>query len=87
MGTAGNLKGDGYHLGGVFVLGPGEEVRGEIGNKGVDTMQYRKRMMVSKEKKNNFGLGSSVKFVSPNSSLIFERKNGGNFFSRKKDQT
>jgi len=25
LGTAGNLKGDGYHLGGVFVLGPGEE--------------------------------------------------------------
>ena len=26
LGTAGNLEGDGYHLGGVFVLGPGEEV-------------------------------------------------------------
>ena len=26
LGTAGNLEGDGYHLGGVFVLGPGEQV-------------------------------------------------------------
>jgi len=25
LGTDGNLEGDGYHLGGVFVLGPGEE--------------------------------------------------------------
>jgi len=25
LGTAGNLEGDGYHLGGVFVLGPGEQ--------------------------------------------------------------
>ena len=26
LGTAGNLEGDGYHLGGVFVLGPGDQV-------------------------------------------------------------
>ena len=36
LGTDGNLEGDGYHLGGVFVLGPGEEVKRRIGQDGTN---------------------------------------------------